>query len=183
MSYISEKFRLFEYSDGQTPFINDEGNWQIGDTIGPKAAGVDGVSFSGVVEYYTATLATDVTSGKPNSPEFNQDNISDIWKQKIEDTKFGTKDNNGVDYKYLWNIEGIKSTDENGTERIDYLKDATGNIIIDLYMTYNGGRVPNNYINYYATNTTNSAPDNQPTLDTDGNIISLPSKTVWKEAS
>ena len=179
MSYISEKFRLSEYSDGQTPYIKDE-YWWIGNTnTGVKAKGLDGVSFSGVVEYYTATLANN-----NEAPEFNPSTISGIWKQKIEDTGFGTKDANGVDYKYLWNVEGIKSIDQNGNETTDYLKDAQGNIIVDLYMTYTGGRVPKNYISYYATNTTNSAPDKQPTLAADGNsFTTLASGSKWQESS
>jgi hypothetical protein len=134
---------------------------------------VDGVSFGGVVEYYAATLATDVDANEnPNPPNFDENNINtSIWQTTVEMTGFGKKDNNGVDYKYLWNVEGIISKEGEKEPYTDYLKDADGNIIVDLYMTYTGGRIPKNYISYYAVNDENEIPVGEPELDANNNNI------------
>jgi hypothetical protein len=86
--------------------------------------GTDGVSFSGVVEYYYATLADNKDGYRTKTEDGKQVVDLSQWYNTIADTKFGTKaaddTNEGKTYKYLWNVEGIKSTDANSTEHIDY---------------------------------------------------------------
>jgi hypothetical protein len=58
MEYISEKFRLSEYSDGQTPYIQNN-EWYIGNTpTGVKAVGTDGGSLQ--VRYQNAETIEDL---------------------------------------------------------------------------------------------------------------------------
>ena len=87
-------------------------------------------------------------------------------------TLFGTKDADGIDYKYLWNVEGIISTDFENTQTIDYTD-------VELMQTYSGGRVPDSYISYYAASHTSTAPDGQPAISADGNTITSTEGSVW----
>ena len=182
-NYKSEKFRLLTYSDGQTPYIQD-GCWWIGEhNTGVKAEGVDGVSFSGVIEYYAATLATDLENGLPKPPSFNEGNLDkNVWFTSVDQTGFGTKNESGVDYKYLWNVEGVRSTDASGITHVDYIKE-NGKVLVELYMIYSGGRIPEKYINYYVTSATNQAPEPYPYLYNDNNYIRNPEDSMWVEGS
>lgn len=171
MKFTSQISRFNSYLNGETPYVKN-GNWWIGDTdTGVAAQAVDGVSFSGIVEYYFATLATDVdASGTPNAPKWDKA----IWFTKIQDTKFGTKDSNGVTYKYLWNVEIVKSTSADGKVS-ETVSD------VELFLTHNDSRIPTAYISYYAASTTSIAPDGYPTLGENNNFISGPDNSIWKK--
>jgi hypothetical protein len=69
VTYWGKGIKFSTYKNGLTPFIGKNGNWWIDkEDTGYKAQGEDGVSFGGVIEYYCATLATDLTSGVPTEP-------------------------------------------------------------------------------------------------------------------
>lgn len=166
VTYWGKGIKFSTYKNGLTPYIGDNGNWWTseGDT-GQKAQGADGVSFSGVEELYYAALAGAADQGKPNWPENNKPAESQLlnWKGTIQDTQFGQKDDKGVTYKYLWNVEKIITTGPEG----EYATYTSPNLI----QIYDGGRIPAEYISYYAGNTTNEAPWPQPSLTEDGNEI------------
>ena len=154
-----------------TPYINDEGYWVVnGQPTSTQAQGADGVSFSEVREYYYAALAGTTDQGYPGDEPFEDYEPSDSstfpegWYTNIQSSPFGKPDAvSGVLYKYLWNVEAIVTTYKNETS-IKYT-------IPNLLQVYEGGRIPEEYISYYAGNTTNIAPDNQPYLDEDRNEI------------
>jgi hypothetical protein len=172
MKFTSQISRFSSYLNGETPYVKN-GNWWIGDTdTGVAAQAVDGVSFSGIVEYYFATLATDVdASGTPKAPKWDKA----TWFTKIQDTKFGTKDNNGVTYKYLWNVEIVKSTSADG-------KVSETASDVELFLTHNDSRIPAEYISYYAASVTSVAPEGNPILGENNNYISGPDNPIWKIA-
>jgi hypothetical protein len=171
MKFTSQISRFSSYSNGETPYVKN-GNWWIGDTdTGVAAQAVDGVSFSGIVEYYFATLATEVDAdGTPIAPNWNKA----TWFTKIQDTKFGTKNNNDVTYKYLWNVEIVKSTSADGK-----VSEAASEV--ELFLTHNDSRIPAAYISYYASSVTSVAPSGYPTLGENNNFISGPENAVWKK--
>lgn len=171
MTYTSQTTRFSSYlngTNGKTPEVGKNGNWWIGDTdTGVTARAVDGVSFSGVDEYYYATLATD-----SNPPAWDKD----TWKRSIQDTGFGTKNGSEVTYNKLWNVELIKSTDANGT----LIEDCSE---VELFLTHNDSRIPAEYISYYYASTTSSPPTGGPTLGSNNNSITAPTNTNWKISS
>jgi hypothetical protein len=167
MAYTSQKTRFSSYMNGETPYVKN-GNWWIGDSdTGVVARAIDGVSFSGVEEYYYATLATD-----SSTPTWNKS----TWKKSIQDTGFGTKNSSGVTYNKLWNVELVKSTDANGTVTED-------TSAVELFLTHNDSRIPAEYISYYCTSTTSSIPTGGPTLGSNNNSITAPTNTNWKISS
>ena len=181
-NYQSQPIKFSTYingtngNNGITPEIKN-GYWWIGSTnTGVKAEGVDGtdgVSFSGVVEYYYATLA-DNKDGYPTKTEDGKQ-VVDLskWYDTIEDTKFGTKATDGKTYKYLWNVEGVQSIDANGTSHTDYTNP-------ELLQIYSGGRVPAEYISYYASSHDSGAPGQQPGVSTDGNsLTNITNNDYW----
>ena len=176
MRYRSQALDIASYADGKTPYIGGNGNWFIdGVDQEIKAIGIDGVSFAGVKEWYYATLATDVDGdGNPNEPEWKLDN----WEEHISDTKYGQKSDTegsiGVTYKYLWNVEEIISKDENNNQSSTYTD-------VELQDIYMGGRIPAQYISYYLTTPSSSAPEEgQPILADDGNSIVEPDGMLWE---
>lgn len=140
MDYISQKTRFGSYKDGKY--------------------------FSGIIEYYYATLATEVTSGgEPIPPTFIKNN----WKNNIQSTKFGNRYENeddvedpcnGIVYKYLWNVEEVATTDS--ANNVTYTQ--TG---INLLQEYIGGKIPARYISYYAANSEAQVPGTPPSIGTD----------------
>lgn len=140
---------------------------------------LDGKSFSGVTEYYFATLANDLDAeGTPNEPTFN----SSTWKKNIQDTQFGKRHdksdaNNGIIYKYLWNVEVVSTIDSSGTTTDEK---PTSEVLLQIY---NGGRIPETYISYYASNSEAEVPDNQPVLDSKKNNIVVPAGSKWATGS
>jgi hypothetical protein len=135
---------------------------------------VDGVSFSGITEYYYATLATDLEDGKPKPPTWNKDTWEkDGWKTSISATGFGTSNESNVTYKYLWNVEAVKSKEVDGPETVKYTD-------VNLLMTHEGGRTPITFISYYYASPT-STPDRTlvPTLDNNGNNFVVPDGSPW----
>lgn len=171
MEYVSQRLKFSSYSDGVTPHIGSDGYWYFGtQKTEHKASGTDGISFDGVAEYYLATLATDCDdSGKPNVPSFSKTS----WKTSIASTGFGTKNGNDILYKYLWNVEEIKSKDGNGLELPSTYTNP------DLMDIYSGGRIPKGYTSYYTAGTSHIAPGKQPELYNDGNLISVPVGSTW----
>lgn len=170
MTFTSQISRFSSYLNGETPYVKD-GNWWVGDTdTGVAAQAVDGVSFSGIEEYYYATLATDVDQeGNPNTPTWNKTK----WFSQIQDTKFGKKNSDGATYKYLWNVEIVKSTDASGntTEAVS---------TVELFLTHNDSRVPETYISYYkAANTSEKPKEGLPKLGENNNFIVPPTDTDW----
>ena len=151
---------------GDTPFINDQGNWQIGihDTE-TKAAGTDGVSFVKIEEEYYTTIASSLTDADKAAS----------WSLQVPSI-YGTLDSTtGQMYKYLWNREKV------------YSKDATGTLTSEtsdpsLHAIYDGDRVVAGFINYYAASSTIEAPGNVPDLTNDNNSITLPTGSTWKLA-
>lgn len=97
------------------------------------------------------------------------------WVGSIQKTNFGTKNGGDVTYKYLWNVEVIKATNSEGTE-------SSTTTEVDLMQTYTGGRVPVEYISYYAAGQTSEAPGSQPKIEGDCNTITIPSDSSWIEA-
>ena len=189
MEYTSQKLFIKSYKNGingERPFINDEGIWCVKDadgninSLGVKAQGEDGESFSRIVEYYKATLATDLdTNGELNEPDWYApgDELPEgvtAWSTSISDTHFSEKNDNGVTYKFLWNVEGVIS-------KINGIEQNPKYTNVQLQDIYNGGRVPNRYISYYAGNTTANAPQGQPIINTeDGcNSIKEDSSGIW----
>lgn len=170
MKFTSQISRFSSYSNGETPYVKN-GNWWIGDTdTGVAAQAVDGVSFSGVDEYYYATLATDLnTDGIPQAPVWDKN----AWFAKIQDSKFATKNTDGVTYKYLWNVEVVKSISAEG-------KVTESPSEVELFLTQMDARVPEQYISYYAASNTSVAPQGHPILGENNNFISGPSNPVWK---
>ena len=82
-----------EGSNGDTPFINADGYWQIGANLTEiKAQGPEGISITSVINYYYATA-----SEEEQLPEKGNDN----WKTLISDTGYGENK------KYLWNYEKV----------------------------------------------------------------------------
>ena len=154
MDYISQKTRFGSYKDGKY--------------------------FSGIIEYYWATLAIDVDSdGKPIPPTFSRDN----WKNNIQSTKFGSRyeneddvedPRNGIVYKYLWNVEEVCTTDSAGN--ISYTKTSE-----NLLQEYTGGKIPARYISYYAANSEAQVPGTPPSIGTDdGRPAILPGSNHWQ---
>jgi hypothetical protein len=170
MKLTSQISRFSSYSNGETPYVKN-GNWWVGDKdTGVAARAVDGVSFSGIDEYYYATLASQVNSaGNPIVPPWDKGE----WFTKIQDTGFGTKDANGVTYKFLWNVEVVKSTGQDGT-----LIESESEI--ELYLTQNDSRIPEKYISYYAASPTSAAPQGGPSLAENNNVIIAPTNSAWK---
>lgn len=172
MKYTSQSTRFSSYVNGETPYVKN-GNWWIGDSdTGVVASAVDGVSFSGVDEYYYATLATDVSGDTPNPPTWSKS----AWKNSIQATNFATKNSSGVTYKYLWNVEVVKSTKPDGT----LIETPTG---VELFLTHNDSRIPTEYLTYYAASATSTAPGSQPYLGTNNNSLTVPTGTTWKKDS
>jgi hypothetical protein len=153
MEYTSSRLKFSSYSNGITPHVGSDGYWYFGDQkTEHKASGVDGVSFDGVEELYCATLATNVDdSGVPIPPTFNKDNQSG-WVSTMADSKFGTKNKDNIIFKYLWNVEKVKSKKGDASLEPTYTP-------VDLMDTYSGGRIPNEYISYYAADVDAIAPD------------------------
>lgn len=178
MIYTSQLSRFSSYSDGETPYVGKNGNWWIGEKdTGIKASAVDGVSFSGIEEWYYTTLATEVDiSGKPIAPEKPElgKEIQKDWKSSIMETNFGSKNEEGITYKYLWNVEVIKSTDSDKNET----KTQTD---VELFLTQTDSRVPKKYISYYTASTTSEAPGLRPKLADNGNRIEEKTGSSWKE--
>jgi hypothetical protein len=178
--YTSSKQKFNTFSDGVTPHIGENGHWWFGTTdSGVVAEAQDGTSFSGVREYYLATLATAVTEDNPNAPEFDpneqdEDYLKANWKTSVADTGYGTKHDNGVTYKYLWNVEVIESTKANGSKDVDITNP-------ELMSVYLGGRIPEEYISYYCAQASSEAPtvSLQPYLGTDNNSIEVPTESPW----
>ena len=169
MKITSQISRFSSYLNGETPYVKD-GNWWVGDTdTGIAARAVDGVSFSGIDEYYFATLSTDIDdSGNPIAPVWAKEN----WVNQISASKFGTKDANGVTYKYLWNVEVVKSTDPSGVL-------SESNSEVELFLTQTDSRVPVEYISYYAASNTSAIPSGYPQLGENNNFITSPSNDAW----
>lgn len=124
MEYISEKFRLSEYSDGQTPYIQNN-EWYIGNTpTGVKAVGTDGGSLQ--VRYQNAETIEDLDldsskwqptmpSPEQNKSTFMQQKLSnqaeDAWSRPIqisaEDGQPG-KDGTNIEYVYYRSQEVLE---------------------------------------------------------------------------
>ena len=115
----------------------------------------DGVSFSGVVEYYKAgTSATSAPGG------VGANNVpNNTWKTAIADVGHGETN------KYLWNIEGIKSTDASGNETIKYTAP-------DMIQVWNG-RTVDTITSYYQTSTGTTVPGGAPSLSNNGNTLNV----------
>lgn len=163
----------FSTYENVTPTINGDGYWVVDGKITTiKAQGADGASFSGVEELYYAALANAANQGKPDWPDDgDMPTESQLlnWKGTIQETQFGKKveegkENAGVTYKYLWNVEKIITEDAKGEESFEYTKP-------NLIQIYEGGRIPAEYVSYYAGSQSLEPPPNQPTLGENGNSI------------
>jgi hypothetical protein len=136
--------------------------------LGVRATGSDGASFDGVVEYYYATPASD-KEGYPKRESYDTDEKwLENWETAIENTLFGTKNDGGITYKYLWNVEGVKTKtiDKKGNETVSITY--TNPDLMDIFIE---GRIPEEYKSYYAGNTSADIPGTPPSLSDDGNSI------------
>ena len=147
---------------GDTPFINDDGNWQIGtNDTGYKAEGVDGTSFSRIEEKYYAT----------NDATETPTRTSVSWDNTPSGAGYSVK------RPILWNYENVYSKDSNGAES----SNPTDPIIISYWgQAGDDGRIPTEFISYYAVGSSAiSAPANEPVLSNNNNSIST-NGTNWK---
>lgn len=141
-------------SDGT--FIWDE------ETIEIVENGLDGKSFRGVIEYYKAN------NSSTEYPDGFVDNNTEPsgWSTTIADA--GHSETN----KYLWNIEGVTTKDEDG-EQTTYTAP-------DLVQVWNGRTVKQIY-SYYAVSTNSATePEKAPYLGENGNNIITPEDTEWE---
>lgn len=122
-------------------------------TIETVSNGNDGISFSGVIEYYKAgTSRTEPPAGAGN-----EITAPTGWSTTIADA--GHSETN----KYLWNIEGISSTGANGTISTTYTAP-------DMIQVWNG-RTIDTVTSYYQTSTGTTAPGGAPSLSNNGNTL------------
>lgn len=154
-----------------TPYIGTDGYWYVnGDKTDIKAQGADGTSFSGVKEWYRAFIAGAKNDGKPEWADTRPPQQSDLvyWHDTVSKTSFGKRGGGDKLYKYLWNIREVLYTDANSATPISQY---TGPSLIQVY---EGGRIPDTYINYYAGSQSLTPPDGAPDIKKDGNEIVFP---------
>lgn len=140
-----------------------------------RFTGIDGVAFAGVENWYKATVDL-VNDGEGPTPPAPDDEFWTDGANTIQGSGFGSRVSltDQRIYKYLWNCEKVYSYNAE-TKQTTHTWTP-----VELADTYIGGRIPAEYINYFAVGADPMlVPEQAPYLTDNNNAIVIPEGSTW----